>query len=162
MSKITRVVLWIWVVTTGILIGGAIYEGIVLLPLWANSPPDSVRAWQLGVPQVRFFGFVTPFYGVCSLALLILSFRMPSGVKKLALAAGASGVVVVIWTFLFFVPILQQTQATGGTGMSSDEIVTLTNRFVSWNYLRYVVIITGWLAGLLAFSRSGSGVSRVD
>ncbi len=155
MTKFTRMVLWVWVIVAGILLGGAIYESLVLLPLWAGNPPTSVVEWKHGAPQGRFFAVITPVYGLCSLALLVLAFRMPQRVRKFALSAGAVGVLIVVWTFLFFIPILQQTQATGGAGLSGDEITRLTNQFVSWNYLRLILLIGSWIAGLRAFSVSG-------
>ena|SRR5687767_657778 len=152
MPLLARIILWAWVVVAGILLGGGIYETVVLTPLWAGSPPESVLQWTHGIPQARFFGVVTPVYGLLSVALLALSFRMPNSMRTFALVAGASGVGVVIWTFLFFLPILQQTQATRGAGLAGEEIAGLVSQFVSWNYLRQVVLVIGWLAGLRAFS----------
>lgn len=155
MKQFSKIVLWVWVIVAGVLIGGSIYEGVVLLPLWAGSPPESVAAWNYGVPQVRFFAVMTPFYGVLSLALLIAAFWMPGHISKSAMIAGALGLIVVVWTFFFFVPILQQTQATGGAGLSRDDVIQLTNSFVTWNYLRYILLLTGWFVGLRAFNLSG-------
>ncbi|MEO6334585.1 MAG: anthrone oxygenase family protein, partial [Pyrinomonadaceae bacterium] len=77
---------------------------------------------------------------------------MPARVRKFAIVAGALVVVVVVWTFFFFIPILQQTQATGGAGLSGEEITRLTNQFLTWNYLRQVLLIGSWISGLKAFS----------
>ena len=155
MSVFARIVLWLWVISAGILLGGALYEGRVILPLWAGAPPESVMAWPYGTVQVSFFGVATPVYAVLSLGMLVASLWMSGRMRTFALVAGASGVVIGVWTFLFFVPILQQTQATRGAGLGPDEITRLTNQFVNWNYLRYAVLVTGWLAGLKALSVSG-------
>jgi hypothetical protein len=37
-----NMVLWLFVVSAGVLTGGSIFEGVVLTPLWSHSP-ESVR-----------------------------------------------------------------------------------------------------------------------
>ena len=69
-----RVILWLYLLSLTILIGGGIFEHVVLTPLWAGSPPESVTAWQYGVVQAKFFSIASPLYGLFSLALIIASF----------------------------------------------------------------------------------------
>ncbi|MCA1625539.1 MAG: hypothetical protein LC768_14080 [Acidobacteria bacterium] len=48
MSKqlsIAQIFLWLFVVTLGIMIGGGLYEQLVVMPLWQTAPPDSVTAY---------------------------------------------------------------------------------------------------------------------
>ena len=154
--KVTHLILWLWVFSVTFLMGGSVFEHVVLTPLWAGSPPDSVRAWQYGTVQAKFFVVVSSFYYLVALAMMIASWWMPSRVRWWALLAGLTAVVVGIATFGFFIPILQKTQATGGAGLSSDEITTLANQFTTWNWARWLAIIAGWAAGLraLALARS--------
>ena len=125
----TQIVLLLFVLSAGILLGGSIFEGVVLTPLWAGSLPESVTQWQYGSIQSRFFMIATPLYGLFSLALIIVSWWMPPLQRKWALVAGLSGVVVIVATSLFFLPILQKTQATRGAGLSGEEITRLVERF---------------------------------
>jgi hypothetical protein len=154
MSMITRIILWLWVMFAGLLFGGAIYETLVILPLWGGSPPESVMQWPHGVVQISFFGWVTPCYGALSLLLLALSFRAAPNMRKWALVAGLSGVVVLVWTFLYFVPILQMTEANRGVGLTGEEITRLVSQWRSWNFLRMAILFGGWISGLKAFSSS--------
>ena len=154
MAMITRIVLWLWVMFAGLLLGGGIYETLVILPLWGGSPPESVMQWPHGIVQAKFFGWVTPCYGALSLILLILSARAPVNVRKWTFVAGATGVVILIWTFLFFVPILQVTEGNRGAGLSGAEITRLVAQWSNWNFLRMAIILGGWLSGLKAFSLS--------
>ncbi len=157
---ISRIILWASVLITGILIGGGIFEHTVLSPLWQGSPPESVREWPYGTVQARFFIVVSPAYYLCSIALLIASFWMPLRIRMWVRVAGVIGLIVGIMTFGFFIPILNQTQATGGAGLSGDEITALVNSFKSWNYLRFALLITGWIAVLRAFSVSSNEASE--
>jgi hypothetical protein len=159
-SAITQVVLWLFVLSAGILTGGSIFEHTVLTPLWAGSPPESVTQWQYGSIQGRFFRIASPTYALFSLALVVASWWMPRQQRKWALAAGLSGIIVLVWTILFFLPILGKTQATQGAGLSGEEITRLVNQFKAWNWGRWAVLIGGWVAGLRAFSLSSSGEVR--
>ncbi len=119
----TQIVLWLFVLSATILIGGGIFEHVVLTPLWAGSPPESVTAWQYGVVQAKFFSIASPLYGLFSLALIIASFWMPTQQRKWALVAGICGIIVMLTTIFFFIPILSKTQATRGAGLSGEEII---------------------------------------
>jgi len=155
-----QVILWLYLLSLTILIGGGIFEHVVLTPLWAGSPPESVTAWQHGVVQAKFFSIASPLYGLFSLALVIASFWMPTQQRKWALVAGICGITVMLSTIFFFIPILSKTQATRGAGLSGEEITRLTNEFVNWNYGRYVLMIGGWIAALRAITLSPSGEPR--
>jgi hypothetical protein len=98
----------------------------------------------------------TPLYGLLSLALTIVSWWMPPQQRKWAFVAGVSGIVVIAATSLFFLPILQKTQATQGAGLSGEEITRLVNQFKTWHWGRWALIIISWVAGLRALSLSSS------
>jgi hypothetical protein len=159
-SITAQIVLWLFVLSAGILLGGSIFEGMVLTPLWAGSLPESVTEWQYGSIQAKFFRIASPLYALFSLALIIASRRMPSPQRKWAAAAGVCGILVIIATFLFFLPILEKTQATRGAGLSGEEITRLVNRFTTWHWLRWAAIVASWIAGLRALSLSAPGEPR--
>ncbi len=158
--NIPLIVLWLWVLAVTILMGGGIFEHLVLTPLWAGSPPESVTQWPYGVVQAKFFGLVTPLTGLLSLALIIVSWWMPRQQRKWALVAGVSSLLLGVATVSFFLPILHKTQATKGAGLSGEEITTLVNQFKTWNWARWILSIGGWAAGWRALSLSVSGESR--
>jgi hypothetical protein len=159
-SKLAQVVLWFFVLSSSILTGGGIFEHVVLTPLWAGSLPESVTQWPYGGIQGKFFIIASPLYYLFSLALIILSWRMPQRQRKMALVAGLSGIIIMLATFLFFLPILQKTQVTRGAGLSGEEITRLVNQFKTWNWARWAVLIGGWVAGLGALSLSHSADVR--
>jgi hypothetical protein len=153
-SPFAQVVLWLFVLAAGILTGGSIFEHTVLTPLWAGALPESVIQWQYGAIQAKFFGVVTPTYALISLVLVIASSWMPASQRKWALVAGLSGIIVLLSTIFFFLPILRQTQVTQGAGLSGEEITRLVNQFKMWSWARWAVLTGGWIAGLRAFSLS--------
>ena len=154
--NVPLIVLWLWVLAVTILMGGGIFEHLVLTPLWAGSPPESVTQWQYGVVQAKFFGLVSPLCFLLSLALIIASWWMPRQQRKWALVAGISMLVLGVATFTFFLPILHKTQATRGSGLSGEEITRLVNQFKVGNLARWMLSIGGWAAGWRALSLSRS------
>ena len=158
--NVPLMILWLWVLAVTILIGGGIFEHLVLTPLWAGSPPDSVTGWPYGVVQAKFFGVVSPLCFLLSLALIIASWWMPRQQRKWALVAGIVMLLLGVATVSFFVPILQKTQATQGAGLSDEEITRLVNQFKTWNLVRWMLGISGWAAGWRALSLYASGESR--
>lgn len=149
-----QVVLWLFVVSAGLMSGASVFEHVVLTPLWAGALPASVREWPHGGIQGRFFMIASPLYGLFALALVIVSRWMPRTQRTWGLIAGLSGIVVVVATVVFFLPILEQTQVARGAGLTDDEIVRLVHQFEGWNRLRWALLIGGWLAGLRALSAS--------
>jgi hypothetical protein len=148
MEKLTTASLWIFVIASGVLMGGALYETFVTQPLWAGDPPASVQAWKFGTIQKGFFQTMTPGWTLCAVLVFVCSFAMPAPARTYARVIGVVGVLVMITTLTFFIPILQKTQANGGAGLSGEEITRLTNRFVHWNILRMAAVAGSWIAGL--------------
>ncbi|CAN5635783.1 hypothetical protein BH10ACI3_BH10ACI3_26870 [soil metagenome] len=151
---ISLAVVWLFVITTGILLGGSIFEGAVLTPMWSHNLPESVRQWQHSGAQGPFFAVATPLFGLFSVALLALSFGMPRRQKMWSFVAGALGVAVIIMTFTFFLPILHQTEVNQGAGLSGEEITRLVTQFKTWQWGRWAVIVVSFLSGLRALSLS--------
>jgi hypothetical protein len=102
----------------------------------------------------------TPAYALFSLALVIVSWWMPRQQRKWALVAGLSGIIVLVATLLFFLPILEKTQVTRGAGLNGEEITRLVNQFKTWHWGRWAVLIGGWAAGQRALSLSPSADVR--
>lgn len=155
-ATIAQVTLWLFVISAGVLVGASIFEHVVLTPLWAGSLPESVRQWPYGGIQGRFFMVASPLYGLFSLVLAGVSRLMPRRQRTLALVAGVSGVLVIVATIFFFLPILAKTQSTRGAGLSDAELTLLVHRFETWNLARWAAMIVGWLAGLRALSLSSA------
>lgn len=152
---LTPVILWLFILSAGIITGGSIFEGVVLTPLWSHALPNSVRQWPYGTIQSKFFAVVTPLYALFSVALLIASRRMAAQQRKWARVAGLCGLIVVVATFTFFFPILQKTEGTQGVGLSDEEVTRLVNQFKTWHWGRWALLIGSWLAGLRALSLPG-------
>jgi len=75
-----QIFLWLFVIALGMELGGGLYETLVVMPLWAAAPPDSVTAYyqhNVANPQFtlnaggRFWMFFTPFVGLTAITALL-------------------------------------------------------------------------------------------
>ena len=157
---IAQIVLWLFIFSSSIQMGGAVYESFVITHLWAGSPPESVTGWnpvpQYAIEPVRFWGRASPLYGLATLAVLISAWFMPKVSRRWALVAGICTLIVIISTLLFFVPILRETIFNRGAGLSAGEISTKVHQWVNWNWPRMVLVFIGWAAGVRALSLSSA------
>jgi hypothetical protein len=153
---IAQVALWLFIFSSSIQMGGAVYESLVITHLWAGSPPESVTGWnpvpQYAIEPARFWGRASPFYALATVAVLIAAWFMPKVSRRWALMAGMCTLIVILSTLLFFVPILQETIFTRGAGLSAGEISTKVHQWVNWNWPRMVLVFVGWSAGVRALS----------
>jgi hypothetical protein len=155
-NRIAEISLWAFVISLGILIGATIFEAIVITPLWAGSPPESVRGWNenphYAINSGKFFGLIVPALLLSSLVSLIVGWKMPWTRRKWLIAAVVCTLIGYAATSLFFVPILRETIFTRGTGLTDPEIVGKVNSWVTYNWWRMALQIAGWLAALRALS----------
>jgi Domain of unknown function (DUF1772) len=151
---IAQAVLWLFIFSSSIQMGGAVYEMFVITHLWAGSPPESVTGWnpvaQYAIEPVRFWGRASPLYGLATLAVLTAAWFMPRLSRKWALVAGTCTLIAILSTILFFVPILRETILTRGAGLSAVEISAKVHQWVNWNWLRMLLVFVGWVAGVRA------------
>jgi hypothetical protein len=153
---VAQIVLWLFIFSSSIQLGGAVYESFVITHLWAGSPPESVTGWnpapQYAIEPARFWGRASPLYGLMTLGVLIAAWFMPRPSRRWALVAGVCALIVTLSTLLFFVPILRETIFTRGADLNAEEISTKVHQWVNWNWARMVVVLVGWVAGVRALS----------
>ena len=157
---IGQIVLWLFIFSSSIQMGGAVYEAFVITHLWAGSPPESVTGWnpipQYAIEPARFWARATPLYALVTLAVLIAAWFMPKSSRRWAVVAGICTLIAILSTVLFFVPILRETIFTRGAGLSAEEISMKVNQWVTWNWPRLALVFVGWLAGVRALCRLSS------
>ena len=86
-------------------IGGGLYEHMVLMPLWATSPPSSFAMIQPGT-GVPLQGFWIPVHVAITVFLLFslgLAWKERKARRFLLIGLG-SYVIMRLWSGLFFIP----------------------------------------------------------
>jgi hypothetical protein len=157
--NISRFLLWLLVVLLGIEIGAGIYEARVLVPLWSAAPPESLVTYNLQSlrpnPGMNFWIVSTPLVGLLSLANLIVAFRSGKRARKWWVTGAGLAFVMVMATFIYFVPALQRFEALRQP--NSGEIAVQVHQWVILNWVRAGIYLAAWLCLLRAFSASSAG-----
>lgn len=155
-SRVAEILLWALVVMLGILIGATSFEAVVITPLWAGAPPESVRGWnespRYAIDTGRFFAAIALPLAATALVSLLVGWAMPWPRRKWLIAAVVCTLAGFIATGSFFVPILRETIFTRGAGLSDAEITDKVTSWVTYNWWRMAIQTAGWLAALRALS----------
>jgi Domain of unknown function (DUF1772) len=158
---IRQLVLGLFVIILGITVGGGLYETLVIMPVWTHSPPDSVLAYyhqNLAHPQFainqggQFWIYVTPLLGLLAVATLVTGLRTGAVHQRWRIVAAALTLVVVVFTFTWFVPNILVLMGEGVTRLDREAVTSLTNWWVRLNWVRVVFYVTAWLAALRALT----------
>jgi hypothetical protein len=159
--SIARIFLWLFVIALGIELGAGLYETLVVVPLWAAAPPDSVIAYyrhNAANPQFalnaggRFWIFATPLVGLTAIAALLSGLKTRPEHRKWRIAGAVLALLVVVSTFAWFVPNIIKLMSEAVMQMSADEVASLTNWWVRLNWVRAVLYLAAWLAALRALT----------
>ena len=159
--SIAQIFLWLFVIALGIELGAGLYETLVVMPLWAAAPPDSVIAYyqhNAANPQFalnaggRFWMLATPLVGLLAIATLLSGLRTPFEHRKWRIIGTVLALIVVVFTFIWFVPNIIRLTGESVMQMNPDEVSSLTNWWVRLNWVRAVLYSAGWLAALRALS----------
>src|SRR5207247_3252473 len=101
---LARIVLWLFVINLGIVFGAGIYEARIVVPLWASSPPKSLRSPDSGR---KFWVFVTTLpLTLLSLANLVAAWQAQGTRRDWWLGAVFAVLVERLATFSYFIPTM--------------------------------------------------------
>lgn len=121
-----------------IVIGGAVYEHLNMVPAWSAAPPASLSMFQgkYGLNPELFWKLIHPVNLVLFIVTLIVHWKSPR--KKHILTVFVTYAVILAITFVYFVPeLLSITQ----TAFSDTVDVDLARRASLWETLSIVRLI---------------------
>ena len=135
-------------------IGGGLYEGIVLTPLWRHAPPSSFAVIQpgTGVPLQRFWIPVHAGITVFVLLALALTWR-DAPVRHMLLIGLSSYVVMRVWSGFYFIPEMLAFQKVPLDAPPSPELVARVSRWTFLTWFREPLDVISFLCWLIAFGR---------
>lgn len=160
-SPLAQILLWAFVITTGIGVGAGLYEWRTIMPLWSGSPPESVRGWRdllAANPQYaphggdRFWIFVTPGRTLLAIAVLLTSLRMPAPHRGWRLAASAITLVLFAIAAAWLIPTSADLFGSGSSELRDTVVVSKTRGYITMNYVFQALGLAAFLAGLRAIS----------
>jgi hypothetical protein len=119
----------LFVIALGIDLGAGIYEARIVVPLWANSIPESLEA---GNPYrrvaidagMRFWAYVTTAVAFLAVLSLVLGLYAPAAQRAWRTFAAVAELAVVAGTLLYFRPTLVRLFMSHGAGLSPAAVAS--------------------------------------
>ncbi len=107
-ARLTRMLLWISVLAWGILLGGKLFDLLVLADAWSASPPESLSLMPYGprfpVDTGQFFFPCAVALLVCSFAVLIAGWKTPASYRVWLVLPAVMITVNLLFTVSWFWP----------------------------------------------------------
>ena len=159
--QIEQTLLWLFVVLAGIVIGAGFYEMRETVPLWAQSPPESVWYWEaqrIANPQyvpnagTRFWIFVTPAHAILALATFIAGLQMRGKHRKWVLISTAIVFLMHVTAFAWFVPTITRLARSHELGLNPEEVAAKARLWATLSWFRAPIGLAGFIAGLRALT----------
>jgi len=104
---------------------------------------------------MHWWRYFSPLLALVTLAALLSSGLAPSAGRSWRLVATALELAVVTATFAYFVPSILAMLVRHGDGLSPAELAAKASTWAALNWVRVVLTLAAWLAGLRALSRTG-------
>lgn len=139
----------------GAALGGGLYEGLVVNPVWSQDPPRSFTLIQpdTGVPLQTFWIPIHAAITVGLLLALILTWR-ERGVRRVLLVGLAAYVVMRAWSFAYFIPEMLAFQEVPVGAGPGPELAARVDRWVGLTWLRLPLDLIAWACFLIALRRT--------
>jgi len=150
--QICAIFLWMFVVLSGVAIGGGIYEVRAVYPNWRNDPRPETLARRLRESSQmtagrRFWPFISPLLTVLS-ALNIWAALQTTGVVRLAWLAAAIAVAIrSVAGYSYFVPTMMLKFERPET-MTQTDLERAVKRWTSLSPWRLYLEFPAWIAAL--------------
>jgi len=152
---IVNYLLWYNVLSLGIWVGGTLFQMLVVVPLWSDSPPESVHAFWAGTQYYstihHFFGPLTQVLRVVPLLALVVVAWPNAELRTWIVICAATMVFGFIFTRAYVYPMNDVLFAKAGEGLDADAVRSLVSRWVFADRLRFAVMTGGYLSLLRAF-----------
>jgi hypothetical protein len=150
-----EIVLWLFVVFSGIAVGAGLYELRVNVPQWFTGS-GSARSVNVGAIIAddsgrRFWGYATTVpLTLLTVASCVIAWSPATARERWWLAAAAVMLVERVGTLGYFIPTLLKLLQP--ERLSQKKAEDAARHWIRLNHVRSVLAFAGWLAALRALS----------
>jgi hypothetical protein len=154
-KTLLNVFLWLAVIGMSLWVGGTVFSMSVVVPMWSETPPESVKAFFGGTSFNKYiFNFFGPPWMVGRnlpiLIALILSWNSRLH-RRYLLITFITFIAGVLYTLFYIYPINEVLMMQAGGNHSAEEIQKMVKQWVVADRLRFVVGFIGYIFLLKAF-----------
>ena len=158
--RLTRILLWISVLSWGVLLGAKLFDLRVLVGAWSASPPESLSLLPYGphypVDTGDFFIPISAALLVASFGALISGWRTPPNYRILLILPALMILGSLIFTVVAFWPrnAALWAVATGSVTATKDRaaVIGMVHEWVAYDWLRVSMGVVGFVCAIRAIS----------
>lgn len=124
-----------------IVIGGAVYEHIAVVPRWAVAPPSSLAMFQgpYGLNPAPFWQIIHPVTLVFFIAALVANWKTQR--RKFILITFSGYILVLVITAFYFVPELLSITGTPFSDTSDPDLTRRASNWETFSLIRLTFLI---------------------
>ena len=154
-KNLFNVFLWLAVIGFSIWVGGTLFSMLVIVPMWSESLPESVKEFFGGTSFNKhifnFFG--PPWMAIRNAPLLIAlilgwNYRLH---RKYLLITFITFLAGLLYTLVYIYPINDVLMMQAGGDRPAEEIQTMADNWIFADRLRFFVMLIGYFFLLKAF-----------
>jgi hypothetical protein len=136
----TSAVIFITSLATALMLGGGLYESMILSPQWSADPPSSFRIIQpsTGVPLQRFWIPLHVFITL-SLALSLVATWGNHPKRTLIVCAAMSYLLMRAWSFIYFIPEMLRFQRIPLNEPPTEELRARVRLWTTHTWGRHIL-----------------------
>lgn len=153
-KNIREAILWLGLILISILVGGTVYQMIVIVPEFGRDIPNGMISFAHSHISTKTF-WTSPIMPLGFLSMIIsVVLNWKNGRKKWLISAAALAILAEVLTIIFIYPQLRIMGIVDGT--PSNDLILLTKTIKSWilvDQLRFwIIIIPSFLFYIKAFT----------
>jgi uncharacterized membrane protein len=148
---------WLLVIAFALVLGGQLLDTVVLVPIWASAPPQSLSEWMKSPAAARvprFFARLLPVLLAVSVLGLAVALVLGLGDRRALALAGLCGILHMALIFVFFIPTNRALGFLPGAAADPSRWGELIQKWLFWNRVRICLDTVGLIAAVLAVSSS--------
>jgi uncharacterized membrane protein len=147
--------MWWAVIGFSIWLGGTLFSMTVVVPMWSESPPESVYSF---FGRTSFNKYINNFFGppwmlarnLPILITLFLGWHLKPQ-KNYLLITFITLVLGIAFTLTYIYPINDILMTKAGAGKSAEEINSFVDKWIMADRVRFGVMLIGYIFLLKAF-----------
>ncbi len=150
--------LWISILAMGIMLGGKLFELLILISAWAADPPTSFSLLPYGprwpFDPGAFFQPLVLLSIIGTVGTLVSGRKAPRRYKLWLWIPLIAVLMIVVSTVTIFWPIIRALYgaSTGSTPLSESEAINLANKWIVYDCGRAALAAIGFISSIKAIS----------
>ncbi|MEJ7830299.1 MAG: anthrone oxygenase family protein [Segetibacter sp.] len=154
-KKLFNFFIWWAVISFSLWVGGTLFNMTVVVPMWSESPPQSVKEF---FGETSFYKYMFNFFGPPWMVIRVLPVLIALILgwysklhRNYLLTTLIILILAIVYTLTYIYPINDILMAKAGADKSAEEIKTMVDKWLFNDKLRFAVMLVGYFFLLKAF-----------